>query len=394
LTKLIFRLKTWILVLFFILIIANFIYYDYVKPNSIVNEDGLSDYSNTYLVEYNELIEHYFGHEQGYYFKFYGNYPYNITSIVSKQNGVAIEIIPSPVSSFVLKITTDKIENAIFENNLFNNPVVPILGEENSTVFNWNGPAGMAMFVFNNTYNTGMTNLVINTNQGHFIDFYESELLLRDMVIDNIYYPYVYLNGCDKKKCWTRELAKQRAFNDLREYGLSDGFIIAYNRNEFKEYFARPELESIIKDMVNRKRNDANYHSNQYETDVKNLNNIGISKYGVSNEFINNTINFINDKSTIRKELPIIGKEYENNWYYSGFFFILVILGLLIGFVVRKINIPPDLKESIQIITPLAIYFYSLQNTPFEYTIWQIILPFIPIFAYALYFNLKNVKHS
>ena len=109
--------KHLIIVIFIITISAiPLVYYDIIIPNSIVEKDVLERWTDAYISEYMKVIEEGFVTENGFYFDFYGEHPFNINYVISLYNGIGIEFIPINNSNINRSFyyTNNRIELAIF----------------------------------------------------------------------------------------------------------------------------------------------------------------------------------------------------------------------------------------------------------------------------------------
>ena len=79
-------LNTILLIFIIIILLLNVV----IIPNLVVDANTIEKFTNSYLDEYMKIVDDFFGHNYGYYFSFYEERPFNIKSIKSNKNGIAI----------------------------------------------------------------------------------------------------------------------------------------------------------------------------------------------------------------------------------------------------------------------------------------------------------------
>lgn len=199
----------------------------YIDQNRYVTKDVLDDYSQTYIQKYISLTEKYIQPDNRTYLQFYTDNPYFIRETISTTYGAGLEFIPSNVSSSELRITDKRIEDSIFD------------GDNNPAMFNGIG----AYIAFEGI------NFVTRGTPFHIRE--NGSIWIKDIIVDNKVYNYVIIKGSNCKKNWTKLLASEEATGQF----TSDLSQMYSKSEEFRKYFAIPELSLVASRMAERGKN-------------------------------------------------------------------------------------------------------------------------------------------
>lgn len=157
-----------------------------VSTSSNAEGDFLLQYAKAYITSWRELVEAHFSPGYRGNFDFYKNYPYHVIATISSTHGAALEFIPSSTEEFELKITNERIEQAIFKD-----------AERSS---------GMPMFESGGT-NWILSNFSVETNKGYFVNVLErGSCLIENVRVDNTDYNYpIIIKGSNREEYWSND---------------------------------------------------------------------------------------------------------------------------------------------------------------------------------------------
>ncbi len=244
---------------------------DYVSPET------MQTYAETLIAEYNSQINQYFSTMKNDFY-FYSNSSYTIKSYISSQYGASLWIEPSSVQSFENFNVSQSVETAVFGGD---SSVWPLFLEPGHHVI--------------------ISNLSVELN-GHPMVKLSN---ISSMVFENVrviqpsfqqHYTCVIMKGNNQTSNWTPEMAKEDA-GEILYVDMGVEFSVS---EEVRQRYAEPELTALLQNIQSKMKNDSTYTASDWLADMKNIENIAITKYHLTNpsEFINDIIAFLNAKTT------------------------------------------------------------------------------------------------
>lgn len=278
-----------------------------VAQEEVIPED-LQEYTEIFLSTYENELETNFREEYRKYFDFHKKLPYSTYVTISKSHGASLEFIPCETQDFVANIVYERIEDAIFEDvdlNLTSSEVLT----SNATVLVWSGPANQPMFIIGG--NAVLKNLVVVTNKGYFLELQQTgSLVIRNIIVDEIYYENLIIKGSNLIQSWTPETSKNEA-NWVFQDDLQKAFL---ESEDVREYIAYPELKMLVERLIERQK-DPDYDLLSFKRDYDEIVKLAEEKYGIErSEFVQEIYEYLKSKVTLRKR--VLGIVYNNNWVY------------------------------------------------------------------------------
>jgi len=289
----------------------------FFKPNHLVTNQEIEAYGDTYLQTYRNLVSQFNPNDWSYFTAFidFWNKTTSVNTMVSESHGAAIEfVLNGSLSHFHSMRTNDRIELAVFGGSFYYAHGLPfqifhirlILVLEPRVIFE---TGGQCMFeVFDNA-----TLAVDGSN----------------WTLDGTgYFNPITVKGSNMYESWTASRAVWDAEFDFK-YDLA----YALNQSEgVREYVAYSDLKGLLSNIADRMKNDPNYGWSQLQSDLNEVARIAQEKYGVTRpDFVTDVFNFIKEKTTLSKKLPVLGIAYDNNHIYTLFFSILLDLSYIIA---------------------------------------------------------------
>lgn len=273
----------------------------------IIDNETIEEYAEHYLRTYRELVEENCPTNLWNTLPFYNDYPYYVTATISTIHGTAMEFVPSDKEQFETRFVDERIEQAIFND------------EEGST--------GRPMFRVEGKWNR-MSQFSANTTSGYFVDVTETgSLIVCNVWIDGIEYDYLILiKGSNAKRDWDNKVAA----TDARHYYEQDIIQAFVESEDFREFVARPELEEIAIEIIDKEKAGDYYTVGGFQAFTEDFENLYTTakSYNITNEFTDSVYEFLKQQ---RAEI-----EYTRTWWdkYWMPLTISVIAGLIVAFII------------------------------------------------------------
>jgi hypothetical protein len=248
-----------------------------VSSKSYAEGEFLTQYAKTYISTYRELVEAHFSLDYRGNFDFYKNYPYHVIATISTTHGAALQFLPSSAEEFELKISTERIEQAIFKDAELS--------------------SGMPMFRIEGT-GIRLLDFSVVTNKGYFVDVSESgSVLIENVRVDNVDYNYpILMKGSNREEDWSKESAIKDVLQFFR-VGITTAIVTA---EDFTKFLAYPELHDIAIKIINKDKAGKYNSEDGFFSFKKDYNELYITaeKHGLSNEFADEVYNFLKEQET------------------------------------------------------------------------------------------------
>lgn len=285
------------------------------QPSSqeYVSPETMQTYAETLIAEYNSQINHYFPTMKNDFY-FYSNSSYTIKSYISSQYGASLWIEPSSAQFFENFNVSQSVETAVFggDSSLF--PLFAALGDH--------------IMISGGFYELNGHPMVKLSNVSSVI--FENVTVIQPSFQQH--YTFVLMKGNNQTSNWTSEMAKEDA-GEILYIDMGVEFSVS---EAVRQRYAEPELTALLQNIQSKLKNDSSYTASDWLADMKNIENIAITKYHLSNptEFINEMIAFLNAKTTgILPTWPqptpsptptqrrtILGMSDPDNWIYATLF--------------------------------------------------------------------------
>jgi hypothetical protein len=275
----------------------------------------MQTYAETLIAEYNSQINQYFPTMKNDFY-FYSNSSYTIKSYISSQYGASLWIEPSSVQSFENFNVSQSVETAVFGGD---SSVWPLFLEP-----------GHHVIISGGFYELNGHPMVKLSNVSSVI--FENVTVIQPSFQQH--YTCVIMKGNNQTSNWTSEMAKEDA-GEILYVDMGVEFSVS---EEVRQRYAEPELTALLQNIQSKLKNDPSYTASDWLADMKNIENIVIAKYHLSNptEFINEIIAFLNAKitgtlPTWPQQTPsptptptetrtILGMSDPDNWLYATLF--------------------------------------------------------------------------
>lgn len=287
------------------------------QPSSqeYVSPETMQTYAETLIAEYNSQINQYFPTMKNDFY-FYSNSSYTIKSYISSQYGASLWIEPSSVQSFENFNVSQSVETAVFGGD---SSVWPLFLEP-----------GHHVIISGGFYELNGHPMVKLSNVSSVI--FENVTVIQPSFQQH--YTCVIMKGNNQTSNWTSEMAKEDA-GEILYVDMGVEFSVS---EEVRQRYAEPELTALLQNIQSKLKNDPSYTASDWLADMKNIENIVIAKYHLSNptEFINEIIAFLNAKitgtlPTWPQQTPsptptptetrtILGMSDPDNWLYATLF--------------------------------------------------------------------------
>lgn len=371
--------------------------------NALVDSETIENWANSYIDKYMETIEEQFGQEYGFYFDFYGKHPFLIKTLITSNNGIAIEMIPRSNYSemkYISYFTDNKIEDALFYNNILENAII------NKTTFNDNkNLINNSFYIFDlpNSYDIFFISVCTISGNHYFFNMSNSELLIVNSTIDGVYYNYLYVNNRNKST-WTEENANKTSLNHIKR-DIPNIFYDALNNDEFKEYFASAPLEEKISNIKfkyeeNLRNSSFNYPLLEFENDIKDVYNTAYKEYGITNDLLQRIIRFLDAGYIFPSENVSVQDDEWKGWQFGVGLSVLQLI-IIISYIryekkLKQLKAPVPFGITISIIygwlyTSYLDKIIAILNNITLIKSFLTIMPFIPLIITCIFYKkLKN----
>jgi len=320
--------------------------------------------------------------------------------MVSESHGAAIEfVLNAGLGHFKSMRTNDRIELAVFGGSFYSAHGLPfqikcirlIFSLESGVIFEAGGQCMFEVF--------GNATLAVDGS---------------NWTLDGTgYFNPITIKGSNMYESWTANKAVWDAEFDFR-YDLAN----ALNQSEgVREYVAYSDLKGLLSNIADWMKNDPNYGWSQLESDLSEVSRIAQEKYGVTRpNFVKDVFNFIKEKTTLSKKLPILAIAYDNDYIYTLFFSVLLdlsyIFAISLNWLLRSLD-----KKSLRSIAKMAKQFGEwftfifvlvafFMSAPFGYemainfpiliiqlVVLILLLRMVPKLKFAFVFNWRNMLY-
>lgn len=232
----------------------------------------------------------------------YTNYEVYVT--ISTVHGVGIEFFPSNETQFHFNTVGVPIETTVFPNLGFNVTLPPM----NATIFTWTGAPNGTMFEVGNATNTVMQNLMIVTNNGHFLELGEKgEIYLFDVTVDGRYYHALILRGGNSPDYWNQNTAQK----DASIFFETKSFLTDRQAEATKEGMASPIFQTILSEILWKDRNALQipYTFPEHDADIAAAKELAVDTYHFQSTYVDKFYSWIDQITPKPLVLP------EQAWY-------------------------------------------------------------------------------
>lgn len=294
-------------------IITSIIVAFYLQGPSM--SDIMDNYAQTLISDYNQNINFFLPSTYSY-FLFHSNLTYTAKTIISSDYGTALLLYPADAWSFNNTETTQRIEEAVLGENNFNF----------LTQIIYDG-SGMGMPVHGGY---GGENRIFVKYIGFTISP-NCSVIFRNININSVPYFFLILKGSNEASSWSDKVA----LNDSRLIFDDDLYFALNNSEAMREYYAEPELDTLLVDVLTKWHNQllANgtitYTYSQKEYDIEQIEELAKTKYGITdNDFINRTLTYL-ESVPLPAPTPtktMFGIKDSDNWIFSVTFGSYIVL--------------------------------------------------------------------
>lgn len=344
------------------------------KPDHPVTEEEILRYGETYLSTYKNLVNQFKSKDRIYFLDYveFFNRTVELRPKISHSRGAAIEFVLNTSSSkFQSSRSNERIEVAVFGGDFYTEyrpqgPPFKIIGRR--VVFRSGSGAGFmaeeqcVFEVFNNA-----TLAIIGNNWtiGSFQHFNP-----------------VTVKGSNMSYSWNVNASIWDVEFDFR-YDL----VGALNASEgVREYVAYNELKDLLYEIAKKSKEDPNYGWPQYEADLEELDRIAREEYGINRtDFLEEVLDFVKEKVTLSKKLPLLSIEYSNNFVYTLFFAVLLDTSLFVAMRISRIlkrvkrysgRLAKIFEQILEWFTFIFVLTWYFMLVPFGYE-WTIHVPIL-----------------
>jgi hypothetical protein len=232
----------------------------------------------------------------------YTNYEVFVT--ISTVHGVGIEFFPANKTHFYFTTIDVPVETAIFPSLGFNATLPPM----NATTFTWSGEPNGTMFEVGNATDVTFQNLVIVTNNGHFIKLGENgEVYLFDVTVDGRYYHALILRGGNSLDYWNQNTAAE----DVSIFFETQSFLTYKQAETIKESMAYPIFQTILSEILWKDRNALQipYTLPEHDEDIAAAKDLAVGTYHFESTYVDKFYSWIDQITPKPLVLP------EQAWY-------------------------------------------------------------------------------
>ena len=268
---------------------------------SPISSTDAENYLKDFFTVFDSKMVQQFGSNSTIYTQ-YINYEVYVT--ISTMHGIGIECFPSNKTQFYFNTVDVPIETAVFPNLGFNVTLPPM----NASIFTWTGAPNGTMFEVGDATNTEMRNLVIVTNNGHFLELGEKgEIYLFDVTVDGRYYHALILRGGNSPDYWNQNTAQKDAsiFFETKSY-LTDR-----QAEATKESMAYPIFQTMLSQILWKDRNalETNYTLPEHDRDIETVKELAIDTYHLPSTYVDQFYNWLDNITPRQLVLP------KQAWY-------------------------------------------------------------------------------